>query len=69
MSQPVAERATTRLRRAHDAHRAAADERGQGLVEYILILSLIAIVALVALSFFGSQLSDLLSSIASQINP
>jgi len=43
--------------------------RGQGLVEYILILSLIAIVALVALSFFGSQLSDLLSTIASQINP
>ena len=43
-------------------------ERGQGLVEYILILSLIAIVALVALSFFGSQLSDLLSAIADEIN-
>lgn len=46
-----------------------AGASGQGLVEYILILSLIAIVALVALSFFGSQLSDLLSTIAAQINP
>lgn len=42
---------------------------GQGLVEYILILALIAIVALVALSFFGTQLSDLLTIIANQINP
>jgi Flp pilus assembly pilin Flp len=56
-------------RRGVNTRAAAGDARGQGLVEYILILSLIAIVALVALSFFGSQLSDLLSTIASQINP
>lgn len=55
-------------RRASSADRAAG-QRGQSLVEYILILSLIAIVALVALSFFGGQLSDLLSTIAQQINP
>jgi Flp pilus assembly pilin Flp len=60
-SQPAASRP------ADLAGRRAAS--GQGLVEYILILSLIAIVALVALSFFGTQLSDLLSVIASQINP
>ena len=59
---------------ARDHHPRAAEaparrDRGQGLVEYILILSLIAIVALVALSFFGSQISDLLSTIAQQINP
>jgi Flp pilus assembly pilin Flp len=53
--------------RPHARRRSGA--AGQGLVEYILILSLIAIVALVALSFFGTQLSDLLSTIASQINP
>jgi Flp pilus assembly pilin Flp len=47
----------------------AGSARGQGLVEYVLILSLIAIVAMVALTFFGSQLSDLLSTIAGQINP
>ena len=60
MSDQVARRAPAALSRR---------ERGQGLVEYTLILSLIAIVALVALSFFGSQISDLLSTIAQQINP
>jgi Flp pilus assembly pilin Flp len=32
-------------------------ERGQGLAEYALILSLIAIVAIGALAFFGEQLN------------
>ena len=39
------------------------DEDGQGLAEYALILSLIAIVAIVALLFLGSQISDKLSTI------
>ena len=39
------------------------DESGQGLVEYALILALIAIVAIVALIFMGSQVSDKLSII------
>lgn len=40
---------------------------GQGLVEYGLILALIAIVAAVCLLFFGDQLSALLTFIASQV--
>jgi pilus assembly protein Flp/PilA len=44
------------------------DEDGQGLAEYALILGLIAIVAIVALIFMGSQVSDKLSVIGSAIN-
>ncbi len=43
------------------------DERGQGLVEYALILVLIAIVAILALAFIGTQLSTTLSSIGSSV--
>jgi Flp pilus assembly pilin Flp len=42
--------------------------RGQSLAEYALIVALIVIVALVALSFFGTQINDILSAIAQQIN-
>ena len=41
---------------------------GQSLAEYALIVALIVIVALVALSFFGTQINDILSIIADQIN-
>jgi Flp pilus assembly pilin Flp len=41
---------------------------GQALAEYVLIVALIAVVALVALSFFGTQLSDILSTISDTIN-
>lgn len=43
-------------------------ERGQALAEYVLIVSLIVIVALVALAFFGAELSDVLSTIADTIH-
>jgi Flp pilus assembly pilin Flp len=43
-------------------------EGGQALAEYVLIVALIVVVALVALSFFGTQLSDILSTIADTIN-
>ena len=43
------------------------DEDGQGLAEYALILALIAIVAIVGLIFLGSQISDKLSTIGSQL--
>jgi Flp pilus assembly pilin Flp len=36
---------------------------GQGLAEYALILGLIAIVAVLALTFMGNQISGLFSSI------
>ena len=53
------------------------DEEGQGLAEYALILSFIAIVAIAALAFFGVQLSSVLtdpvgrdiSSVADLIGP
>ena len=43
------------------------NQRGQGLAEYALILALIAIVSIVALIFMGSQVSDKLSVIGSQL--
>jgi pilus assembly protein Flp/PilA len=38
-------------------------DTGQGLVEYSLILLLIALVLIVILSIFGSELSDVYSNI------
>ena len=43
-------------------------ESGQSLAEYALIVALIVIVALVALTFFGTQINDILSVIADTIN-
>jgi Flp pilus assembly pilin Flp len=43
-------------------------ESGQSLAEYALIVALIVIVALVALTFFGTQINDILSIISDQIN-
>ena len=43
------------------------DEEGQGLAEYALILALIAIVAIAALLFLGTQISQILSTIGAQI--
>jgi Flp pilus assembly pilin Flp len=42
-------------------------ERGQGLVEYALIISLIAILIIGALTFFGAGLDGALSGIGSDI--
>ena len=39
------------------------DQRGQGLAEYALILSLIAIIAIAALIFLGNEISSILSTI------
>ncbi len=41
---------------------------GQSLAEYALIVALIVIVAMVALTFFGTQINDVLSVIADTIN-
>ena len=43
------------------------DEGGQGLAEYALILALIAIAAIVALLFLGSQVSSQLSIIGTTL--
>jgi Flp pilus assembly pilin Flp len=49
------------------ARRTRRDERGQGLAEYALILSLIVVLAIAALVFLGTQISSILSSIAEAI--
>ncbi len=41
----------------------AAKERGQGLVEYALILVLIAIVVIVVLGFLGDEVTQVFSEI------
>ena len=51
---------TSRLRRL-------SDERGQGLVEYGLILTIMVLVCIVSLVVFGDQLAYLLSLIAAHV--
>jgi len=43
------------------------DEEGQGLAEYALILALIAVVAVVAVTYLGSQLNTELSAIGTSV--
>jgi len=42
-------------------------EQGQGLVEYALILVLIAIVAIISLIFLGGTLSSMLSNVGTSV--
>jgi Flp pilus assembly pilin Flp len=48
--------------------RAAADESGQGIVEYGLILSGSALFAIVVLVFFGGTVSALLQAVGDAID-
>ncbi len=48
--------------------RAGTSGSGQSFAEYALIVALIVIVAMVALTFFGTQINDILSVIADTIN-
>jgi pilus assembly protein Flp/PilA len=43
------------------------DDRGQGLAEYALILALIAVIAIAALVFLGTRISEILSTIGANI--
>jgi Flp pilus assembly pilin Flp len=43
------------------------NERGQGLAEYVLILSLIAMIAIIALGFLGGQISDFLTTVGQSV--
>ena len=43
------------------------DESGQGLAEYALILVFIAVVAVLALTFLGGDISSLLSKIGNDL--
>ncbi len=48
-------------------HAFTTDDRGASMVEYALLVGLIAIVAIVAVTFFGTQLSAEYDDIASSI--
>ena len=43
------------------------DERGQGLVEYALIISLISIVAIIGLTTLGKKSNNTLNSVANKL--
>jgi Flp pilus assembly pilin Flp len=47
--------------------RTVREEAGQGLSEYALILFFIAIVAIAALTFLGSDISSILSNVAKSL--
>jgi pilus assembly protein Flp/PilA len=49
--------------------RVAAEEDGQGLVEYSLILLLVAVVVVVILTMLGVQTSHLYSNVSSGMGP
>ena len=44
------------------------DERGASMVEYALLVVLIAIIAILAITFAGNQVSDTFSEIGSALN-
>lgn len=46
---------------------ALGKEDGQGLAEYALILALIAVIAIAALVFLGTRISEILSTIGANI--
>jgi pilus assembly protein Flp/PilA len=48
-------------------HRLRRDERGASLVEYALLLALIAVVCIAAVSMFGSNLNHSYSKDASAV--
>ena len=54
-----------RLQRAID--RAIRSEEGQGLTEYALILVFIAIIAILALTFLGKSVSNVLSTVGKSV--
>ena len=44
------------------------DEEGQGLVEYVLIISLISIVAIITMGFVGDALTDAYNFVVNELN-
>ncbi len=43
------------------------DEKGQGMVEYGLIIALVAVVAIVGLALLGPQIRDLFNAISAKL--
>lgn len=50
-----------------DLRRAASRQEGQALIEYVLIVSLIALVAIVALRTTGTNVTVLLNRVAGEV--
>ena len=48
-------------------HPSRGDQSGQGLVEYALILALIAVLAIVALTFLGGSINTLMSTVGNAL--
>ena len=44
-------------------------ERGQGMVEYALVLVLITVVAVVSLTVIGGQISNIFSNVTLSLDP
>ena len=44
------------------------DERGASLVEYALLVALIAVVCIIAITFLGQQANDKFSTVGSSVN-
>jgi len=44
-----------------------SNEEGQGLVEYVLIIALIAIVVIAALTFLGAQVENKMNYVGNQL--
>ena len=44
------------------------DDRGQGLVEYALIIALVSVVAIAGLSFLGGKASNTLNNSAGKLS-
>lgn len=44
------------------------NQRGQGMTEYILIVALIAVAAIVAVKMFGGQVNELFSKSSEKIS-
>ena len=62
------------MERLHNAFQALAvrvelvrEEQGQALIEYALIISLIALVAIAALQTTGTDISSILNTIAGEV--
>jgi len=47
---------------------AISDERGASLVEYALLVALIAVVSIAAVAFFGGETSETFSRVGQSIN-
>jgi pilus assembly protein Flp/PilA len=53
--------------RTHLRSRLGADERGASLVEYALLVALIAVICIVAIAFLGQSASTKFSSVGSSV--